>query len=319
MVRDPAVWAETGALTDCFAMTHEQLTSRKGIVLAGGTGTRLYPLTLGVSKQLLPVFDKPLVYYPLATLILAGVREVLFITTPQDRPGFARLMGDGSQWGMSFSYAEQETPRGVADAYLVAREFLDGAPSVLILGDNIFFGHGLQTMLERAGARDGGTIFASRVRDPARFGVVEMDADDRALSLEEKPARPRSNWAVTGLYFLDGAASARAATVTPSERGELEIVSVLQPYLDEGRLNVEMLHRGFTWLDAGTHESLHQAGEFVQTLQDRQGLLVCSPEELAYRQGFITLDRLAEIAQKLEKSSYGQALAELVAHEQSIC
>lgn len=298
-------------------MTISATTPRKGIMLAGGTGTRLYPLTLGTSKQLLPVFDKPLIYYPLATLILAGVREVLFITTPEDQAAFRRLLGDGSHWGMSFDYAVQAEPRGLADAYVIGRDFLDGAPSILILGDNIFFGHGMQAMLERAAAREDATIFASHVRDPRRFGVVEMNADHQALSLEEKPERPRSNWAVTGLYFLDGSAPDRAAQVTPSARGEVEIVSVLQDYLAEGRLSVETLHRGFTWLDAGTHESLHQAGEFVQTLQDRQGLLVCSPEELAYRRGFITLDALELLAAKLKKSSYGQSLAELVAHEKS--
>lgn len=288
---------------------------RKGIVLAGGSGSRLYPLTLGVSKQLLPVFDKPLIYYPIATLMMSGVQEVLIITTPQDRSSFERLLGDGARWGMEFTYATQDHPRGLADAYLIGREFLAGAPSVLILGDNIFFGHGLQGLLGRAAGNAGATIFASLVRDPQRFGVVELDADNRPLSIVEKPECPQSRWAVTGLYFLDGRASDYAAEIAPSARGELEIVSVLEQYLGAGELSVETLHRGFAWLDAGTHESLHQAGEFVKTLQDRQGLLVCSPEELAYRRGLISLDQLEALAESQRNSSYGDALSELVAQE----
>lgn len=289
--------------------------ARKGIILAGGAGSRLSPLTLAVSKQLLPVFDKPLVYYPIATLIMAGVREVLIITTPEDTEAFRRLLGDGSQWGMRFSYAVQDHPRGLADAYRIGRSFLDGAPSVLILGDNIFFGHGLQALLSRAANAPGATIFASLVRDPQRFGVVELDANGHPLSLVEKPQAPRSKWAVTGLYFLDRHACDYADEVTPSPRGEIEIVSVLHRYLETGRLSVETLHRGFAWLDAGTHESLHQAGEFVKTLQDRQGLLVSSPEELAYRRGLISLDALARLAEQQRQSSYGEALAHLVAQE----
>jgi len=285
---------------------------RKGIVLAGGSGSRLFPLTLGVSKQLLPVFDKPLIYYPIATLIMSGVREVLFITTPEDRNAFIRLLGDGSQWGMSFSYAVQDQPRGLADAYRIGRAFLNGAPSVLILGDNIFFGHGLKNLLDHAAGNPGATIFTSLVRDPSRFGVVELDPDHRPLSIEEKPEKPRSRWAITGLYFLDGRACDYADEVVPSKRGEIEIVSILQRYLETDNLSVETLYRGFAWLDAGTHESLHQAGEFVKTLQDRQGLLVSSPEELAFRHGLIDLEQLSALAERQGQSSYGAALVELV-------
>lgn len=294
----------------------ERTHRRRGIVLAGGTGSRLLPLTTGVSKQLLPIFDKPLIYYPLATLMMAGVREVLFITTPEDQGAFRRLLGDGSQWGMQFSYAEQDEPRGIADAYRIGRRFLDGAPSVLILGDNIFFGHGLQALLNRASRSDGATIFASLVRDPQRFGIVELDADNRPLSLAEKPAEPRSRWAVTGLYFLDHRACDFADAVQPSVRGELEIISVLERYLANGELGAETLHRGFAWLDAGTHESLHQAADFVKTLQDRQGMLVCSPEELAYRNGLIPLEQLAALAHAQRASSYGESLQLLVQQEQ---
>lgn len=289
--------------------------TRKGIILAGGTGSRLSPLTSAVSKQLLPVFDKPLIYYPIATLIMAGVREALIITTPEDTEAFRRLLGDGSQWGMHFSYAVQDHPRGLADAYRIGRPFLNGAPSVLILGDNIFFGHGLQALLSRAASAPGATIFASLVRDPQRFGVVELDENGRPLSLVEKPQVPRSKWAVTGLYFLDERACDYADDVAPSSRGEIEIVSLLHRYLEAANLSVETLHRGFAWLDAGTHESLHQAGEFVKTLQDRQGLLVSSPEELAYRRGLISLDALADLAEQQRQSSYGEALAQLVAQE----
>lgn len=288
---------------------------RKGIVLAGGTGSRLLPLTLGVSKQLMPVFDKPLIYYPLATLIMAGVREVLFISTPHDLPSFKRLLGDGSKWGMAFSYAVQDHPRGIADAFRIGREYLNGAPSVLILGDNIFFGHGMQSLLKRAAERPGATIFASLVRDPHRFGIVEMTANNDVVSLEEKPAEPKSHWAVTGLYFVDGRAPDFADEVEYSARGELEILSLLHGYLQNQELGVEVLHRGFAWLDAGTHESLHQASDFVKTLQDRQGLLVCSPEELAYRNGLISIDRLAELADEQKQSTYGEALKAIVRQE----
>lgn len=303
----------------CLMKTEQNLEAvkkkRKGIVLAGGFGSRLYPLTRGISKQLLPVFDKPLIYYPIATLILAGVREVLFITTAEDCQSFKRTLGDGSQWGMSFDYAIQDYPRGLADAYRIGRSFLAGSPSVLILGDNIFFGHGLQLLLDRAMITPGATIFSSLVRDPQRFGIVEIDQDKRPLSIVEKPEAPQSRWAITGLYFMDERASDYADSIKPSPRGELEIVSLLQRYLDDGELTVQTLHRGYAWLDAGTHESLHQAGEFVKTLQDRQGLLVSSPEEVAYRRGLITLDQLAALAQIHGHSSYGAALADLVAQE----
>jgi glucose-1-phosphate thymidylyltransferase len=290
-------------------------TVRKGIILAGGSGNRLLPLTRGTSKQLLPIFDKPLIYYPISTLIMAGTRDILVIATPDDSVAFRRLLGDGSQWGIHFSYAVQDHPRGLADAYRIGRDFLDGAPSVLILGDNIFFGHGLQALIDRAAGNSGATVFASLVRDPRQFGVVELDRQRRVLSIEEKPEHPRSPWAVTGLYFLDGNACDYADEVVPSARGELEIVSILQCYLDIGNLSVELLHRGFAWLDAGTHESLHQAGEFVKTLQDRQGLLISSPEELAFRRGLITVDQLSELAQAQRQSSYGKALADIVAQE----
>lgn len=290
-------------------------TPRKGIILAGGSGSRLFPLTRGSSKQLLPIFDKPLIYYPISTLIMSGVREILIITTQDDAAAFHRLLGDGSQWGLHFSYAVQDHPRGLAEAYRIGRDFLDGAPSVLILGDNIFFGHGLQALINRAALSTGATVFASLVRDPRQFGVVELDDQRRAMSLEEKPESPRSPWAVTGLYFLDGNACDYADDVVPSARGELEIISILQRYLEAGNLSVEMLHRGFAWLDAGTHESLHQAGEFVKTLQDRQGLLISSPEELAFRRGLISLDQLFELAQAQRQSSYGQALADIVTQE----
>lgn len=290
---------------------------RKGIVLAGGTGSRLFPLTRGVSKQLLPIFDKPLVYYPLSTLIMAGVREVLFITNPQDLAAFQRLLGDGSQFGMTFSYAIQNEPRGLADAYRIGRSFLAGAKSILILGDNIFFGHGIANMLASAWESEGASVFASLVRDPHRFGVVELDAYGKPISIKEKPKVTKSRWAVTGLYFLDERACDYADDVVPSERGEIEIVSILERYLHNAELNVERLHRGFAWLDAGTHESLHQASDFVKTLQDRQGLLVCSPEELAYRKGFISLDALERLGRELSQSSYGESLLALVEQEQN--
>lgn len=292
--------------------------NRKGIVLAGGSGSRLFPLTRGVSKQLLPIFDKPLIYYPLSTLIMAGVREVLFITNPQDLVAFQRLLGDGSQLGMAFSYAVQDEPRGLADAYRIGRSFLGGAKSILILGDNIFFGHGIASMLSSAWDAAGASVFASLVKDPHRFGVVELDAANKPVSIKEKPKVTKSRWAVTGLYFLDERACDYADEVVPSERGEIEIVSILERYLEKGELSVERLHRGFAWLDAGTHESLHQASDFVKTLQDRQGLLVCSPEELAYRKGFISLEALDKLAWDLRHSSYGEALLSLAEQERDI-
>lgn len=288
---------------------------RKGIVLAGGSGTRLFPLTLGVSKQLLPIFDKPMIYYPLSTLIMAGVREVLFITTPRDSAAFQALLGDGSSLGMSFTYAIQDVPRGLADAYRIGRKFLAGAPSVMVLGDNLHFGHGFQALLDSADSARGASIFAALVRNPSSFGIVELDEEYRPVSLEEKPAKPRSHWAITGLYFMDERAPDLAEEVRPSARGELEIVSMLERYLHLGCLNVERLHRGFAWLDAGTHESLHQAADFVKTLQDRQGLLICSPEELAYRKGYISLGQLDAAAGKLSHSTYGEALKAVVEQE----
>ena len=293
----------------------EQKIDRKGIVLAGGSGSRLFPLTLGVSKQLLPIFDKPLIYYPLSTLIMAGVREVLFITNPQDLVAFQRLLSDGSQLGMEFSYAVQTEPRGLADAYRIGRSFLAGSKSILILGDNIFFGHGIANMLASAWESGGASVFASLVKDPHRFGVVELDANGKPISIKEKPKLTKSRWAVTGLYFLDERACDYADDVMPSERGEIEIVSILERYLDDAELGVERLHRGFAWLDAGTHESLHQASDFVKTLQDRQGLLVSSPEELAYRKGLISLEALEKLAWEVRQSSYGEALLALVEQE----
>lgn len=288
---------------------------RKGIILAGGSGTRLHPLTLAVSKQLLPIYDKPMIYYPLSTLMLAGVREILIITTPESHENFKSLLGTGAQWGLELSYAEQAEPRGLAEAYLIGEDFLDGAPSVMILGDNMFFGHGLGDLLELADNRHGATVFCSHVSNPEQFGIVAFDGDKRVVSLEEKPTEPKSNWAVTGLYFMDGDAPEYARKVTPSERGELEIISILEQYQQAGDLAVETLYRGFAWLDAGTHSSLSQACEFVKTLQDRQGLLVCAPDEIAYRAGSIDLEQLRVNAEKLAKSSYGQALSALVKQE----
>lgn len=293
-------------------MKNQSPKKRKGIILAGGAGSRLHPLTLAVSKQLLPVYDKPLIYYSLSILMLTGIDEFLIITTPEDQAQFQRLLGDGQQWGVSFSYAVQPTPRGLADAFIIGEEFLDGAPSTLILGDNIFFGHDLQRMLIDAGKRSEATIFASHVQDPKSFGVVEVDDAGKALSVEEKPQNPKSNWAITGLYFFDEKAPAIAHDVKPSARGEIEITSIIDHYLQEKRLNVTSLYRGFAWLDAGTHASLSQASEFIRTIQDRQGLLVSSPDEIAYRQGFITLDEFEANLDRLGSSSYCVALRDIV-------
>ena len=290
-------------------------SKRKGIILAGGAGSRLHPLTEAISKQLLPVYDKPLIYYPLSTLMLAGITEVLIITTPQDNDLFKRQLGTGEQWGISFSYAVQPEPTGLADAYRIGREFLDGSPSVLILGDNILYGHGLVDMLQAADQSTGATLFCSHVRDPRQFGVVEMDENQRVISVEEKPENPRSNWAITGLYFMDENACDLADAVIPSARGEIEITSVLEMYLNKKQLNAQSLYRGFAWLDAGTHESLQQAGELVRTLQDRQGLLVASPDEIAFRQGYISGDQLRERAELFMKSSYGVALNEILTED----
>ena len=284
------------------------MTSRKGILLAGGSGTRLYPITIGVSKQLLPVYDKPMIYYPLSVLMLSDIREIAVITTPEDQAQFQRLMGDGSQWGLSLEWIVQPSPDGLAQAYLLAERFLDGAPSAMVLGDNIFFGHGLPVILERADARGkGGTVFGYRVADPERYGVLDYQGD-RVTRIVEKPDSPPSNYAVTGLYFLDESAPERAARVTPSARGELEIVDLLASYLDDGSLTVERMGRGYAWLDTGTHGSLLDAGNFVRTLSARQGLQSGSPEEIAFEKGWITREDLLKAAAPLGKNAYGAYL-----------
>ena len=289
------------------------MTARKGIILAGGSGTRLYPITMGVSKQLLPIYDKPMIYYPISVLMLAGIREICMITTPQDRQQFERCLGDGSQWGVSLSYVEQPSPDGLAQAYLLAEEFLDGAPSALVLGDNIFFGHGLPERLAAADALEtGGTVFGYHVADPERYGVVAFDSDGKAREIIEKPAVPPSNYAVTGLYFLDGSAPARARQVKPSPRGELEITDLLQMYLDDGQLQVETMGRGYAWLDTGTHRSLLDAGNFVRTLENRQGLQTGCLEEIAFEQGWISREDLAARAELFAKNGYGAYLSGLL-------
>lgn len=288
------------------------MTARKGIILAGGSGTRLYPLTQAISKQLLPVYDKPMIYYPLSVLMLAGIREVLIINTPHEQALFKTLLGDGSQWGMNIDYAVQPSPDGLAQAFLIGREFLGGAPSCLVLGDNIFHGHGLTEVLARADAREhGATVFGYYVRDPERYGVAEFDADNRVIGLEEKPARPRSNYAVTGLYFYDDKVCDYAASLKPSPRGELEITDLNKLYLEQGNLHLEPLGRGYAWLDTGTHKSLHEASNFIETIQQRQGLQVCCPEEIAFAQGWIGQSDLERLATPLLKNGYGQYLQEL--------
>ena len=288
------------------------MSTRKGIILAGGSGTRLWPITIGVSKQLLPVYDKPMIYYPLSALMLAGIREIAIITTPDDQAQFQRLMGDGSQWGVNFTWIIQPSPDGLAQAYLLAEEFLAGSPSLMVLGDNIFFGHGLPEMLARADAKlSGGTVFGYRVADPERYGVVDFDDAGQVRAIIEKPERPPSNYAVTGLYCLDGTAPARAAQITASARGELEIVSLLEMYLAEGALSVETMGRGYAWLDTGTHESLLDAGNFVRTLEQRQGLQIGSPDEIAYMQGWIDDTALAARAALFGKTAYGHYLKSL--------
>jgi len=287
--------------------------ARKGIILAGGSGTRLYPITMGVSKQLLPIYDKPMIYYPISVLMLAGIREICMITTPQDQAQFQRTLGDGSQWGISLTYVAQPSPDGLAQAYILAEEFLDGAPSALVLGDNIFFGHGLPEVMAAADAQgEGGTVFGYHVADPERYGVVDFDADGKARQIIEKPKEPPSNYAVTGLYFLDGTAPARARQVQPSPRGELEITDLLQMYLDEGLLRVETMGRGYAWLDTGTHGSLLDAGNFVRTLEKRQGLQTGCLEEIAYEQGWISRDDLQARAKLFSKNGYGAYLAGLL-------
>jgi len=286
---------------------------RKGIILAGGSGTRLYPITQAISKQLLPVYDKPMIYYPLGVLMLAGLREVLIITTPHEQALFQRLLGDGSQWGMRLEYAVQPSPDGLAQALLIGRDFLAGAPSCLVLGDNLFHGQGLTELLRRADARrDGATVFGYWVRDPQRYGVAEFDAQGRVIGLEEKPAQPKSHYAVTGLYFYDGRASDFAAQLTPSARGELEITDLNRRYLEDGSLHLETLGRGFAWLDTGTHESLVEAAAYMETIEKRQGLRVCCPEEIAWRNGWIDDAALRGLAQPLGKSGYGEYLLGLL-------
>ncbi|MEH6736926.1 MAG: glucose-1-phosphate thymidylyltransferase RfbA [Sulfitobacter sp.] len=294
-------------------MTDTPQKPRKGIILAGGSGTRLYPITIGVSKQLLPIYDKPMVYYPLSVLMFAGIREIAVITTPQDQEQFERTLGDGSQWGLKLTYIPQPSPDGLAQAYILAEDFLDGAPSAMVLGDNIFFGHGLPEQLAEADAKDsGGTVFGYRVNDPERYGVVDFADDGTVRAIIEKPAVPPSNYAVTGLYFLDGTAPARARKVEPSERGELEITTLLESYLHDGSLTVQQMGRGYAWLDTGTHGSLLDAGNFVRTLSSRQGLQVGCPEEIAFSKGWISREELAAQAKKYSKNTYGAYLAGLL-------